>query len=313
MRKPIILILLVLIVKSLSSQPLPFNWEQDLIDKAPIPESEININRLQWLPSSHNFWVDDKGSISVYSADDLSNGKVVISSDQIKKAGLTARTESIVWNGTKDKILIYTNSSRVWRGNTKGDYWFFDLSNGEGRQIGKGLPSSSLMFAKFSPDDKNVAYVSKHNLYVETLTTGKITQLTSDGTDRVINGTFDWGYEEELACRDGFRWSPDSRQIGFWRVDATTIRNHLMINNTDSLYPFTIPVEYPDAGYKPSSVKIGVIDISSKKIKWLEIPGEPDNNYLPRMEWSDKNEIAVDQLNRKQNEASFYLCDATTG
>lgn len=313
MRKPIIVALLVLFVNSLSSQPLPSYFNEELSDQSPTPEGEININRLQWLPSSHNFWVDDKGSISVYSADDPNNGKVVITADQIKAAGLTTRTENIVWNGTRDKILIYTNSSRVWRGNTKGDYWYFDLSDGKGRQIGKGLQSSSLMFAKISPDNKNVAYVSKHNLYVENLASGKITQLTNDGTDRTINGTFDWAYEEELACRDGFRWSPDSKQIAFWKVDATSIRNHLMINNTDSLYPFTVPVEYPDAGYKPSSVKIGIIDIASEKIKWLNIPGDPDNNYLPRMEWSDNNEIAVDQLNRKQNEATFYLCDAATG
>jgi dipeptidyl-peptidase 4 len=313
MRKPIIVTLLVFIVNAVSAQPLPPGFNEDLNDKPSTPEGEININRLQWLPASHSFWVDDRGNISVYNADDLNNGKLVITSDQIKAAGLTTRTENVVWNATSDKILIYTNSSRVWRGNTKGDYWYFDLSDGKGRQIGKGLPSSSLMFAKISPDNNNVAYVSKHNLYVENLASGKITQLTTDGTDRIINGTFDWAYEEELACRDGFRWSPDSRQIAFWRVDATSIRNHLMINNTDSLYPFTVPVEYPDAGYKPSSVKIGVIDIASEKTKWLSIPGEPDNNYLPRMEWSDKNEIAVDQLNRKQNEATFYLCDAATG
>jgi dipeptidyl-peptidase-4 len=312
MRKPIIVTLLVLFVNSLSSQPLP-SYSKDLSDQSPTPEGEINLTRLQWLPASHNFWVDDKGNISVYSADEMNNGKLIITSDQIKAAGLTTRTENIVWNAARDKILIYTNSSRVWRGNTKGDYWYFDLSEAKGRQIGKGLQSSSLMFAKISPDDKSVAYVSKHNLYVENLASGKITQLTTDGTDRIINGTFDWAYEEELACRDGFRWSTDSRQIAFWRVDATSIRNHLMINNTDSLYPFTVPVEYPDAGYKPSSVKIGVIDISSMKTKWLDIPGDPDNNYLPRMEWSDKNEIAVDQLNRKQNEATFYLCDAVTG
>ena len=93
----------------------------------------------------------------------------------------------------------------------------------KGKQIGKGLPSSSLMFAKFSADNKNVAYVSKHNLYVEDVATGKITQLTKDGTDRIINGTFDWVYEEELSCRDGFRWSPDGKSIAFWRVDATII------------------------------------------------------------------------------------------
>ena len=305
---------LLLIIKFASSQPLNVDVNEELIDKYSVPESEININRLQWLPDSHSFWVDDKGSIYIYNADDLTTRKLALAAEQIKNSGLTTRTESIIWNSARDKILIYTNSSRVWRANTKGDYWYFDLSENKGRQIGKGLPSSSLMFAKFSPDNTNIAYVSKHNLYAENLATGKITQLTTDGTDRIINGTFDWAYEEELACRDGFRWSPDGKKIAFWRVDATSIRNHLMINNTDSLYPFTIPVEYPKAGYKPSSVRIGVIDISTRRTKWLSIPGDPDNNYLPRMEWTGQNnEIAAVQLNRRQNEATFYLCDAVTG
>ncbi len=87
-----------------------------------------------------------------------------------------------------------------------------------------------------------------------------------------------------------------------------------MINNTDSLYPFTIPVEYPKAGEKPSSVKIAVITLATNKTSWLKIPGDPENNYLVRMEWAGNNkEITVLQMNRKQNEADFYFCDATTG
>ena len=314
MKRLIVAAFLLLSINFLSSQPLSFDQNEEWSDKTAVPEGEINITRLQWLPSSHSFWVDDKGSIYVYSADDLSTKKMVLSAEQIKKAGLSTRTENIVWNASRDKILIYTNSSRVWRGNTKGDYWYFDLADGTGKQIGKGLPSSSLMFAKFSPDNNKVAYVSKHNLYMENLADGKITPLTTDGTDRIINGTFDWVYEEELSCRDGFRWSPDGKSIAFWRVDATSTRNHLMINNTDSLYPFTIPVEYPKAGNKPSSVRIGVIDIASHKIIWLDIPGDACNNYLPRMDWTgENNDIAVVQLNRKQNEATFYLCSARSG
>ncbi len=313
MKRLLLVVTLLLSINFLPAQPLGFDYREKIIDQLPVPEGEININRLQWLPHSHDFWVADKGNIYVYNAGDLTTKKTVLSADQIRTAGLTTRTENIIWNNERDKILIYTNSSRVWRGNTKGDYWYFDLSSGKGKQIGKSLPSSSLMFAKFSPDNNNVAYVSKHNLYLENLITGKITQLTNDGTDRIINGTFDWVYEEELSCRDGFRWSPDGKSIAYWRVDASLIRNHLMINNTDSLYPFTIPVEYPKAGIKPSSVKIGVINLGSKKTVWLNIPGDPQNNYLPRMDWAGNNkEITVVQLNRKQNEATLYMCDAIT-
>jgi dipeptidyl-peptidase-4 len=295
-------------------QPLDFNKEKIAFEQASLPEGEIPINRLRWLPASHQFWLQNQGGLYLYSADNLSAGKLFLSDEQIKAAGLKTDVENIVWSADQKNILIYTNSSRVWRENTKGDYWAFELSSGKGRQIGKSLPSSSLMFAKFSPDGKTVAYVSKHNLYVENLATGKVTPLTTDGTDRMINGTFDWVYEEELGCRDGFRWSPDGKTIAYWKVDARPTPNHLMINNTDSLYPFVIPVEYPKAGIKPSTVKIGVINLATKKTTWLQIPGDPSNNYLPRMDWAgNAKEIMVVQLNRRQNEAALYLCDAITG
>ena len=296
------------------AQPINFNKKELAFAQAPLPQGSIAINRLQWLPGSHQFWVAENGNLLLYSADDLSGGKQFLSADQIKTAGLTTDVENIVWSEDRNRVLLYTNSSRVWRANTKGDYWYFDLATGKGRQVGKSLPSSSLMFAKFSSDHKNVAYVSKHNLYVENLATGKITPLTTDGTDRMINGTFDWVYEEELGCRDGFRWSPDGKTIAYWKADARPTPNYLMLNTTDSLYPFTIPVEYPKAGIKPSAVKIGVVNVTTRKTTWLQIPGDPSNNYLPRMEWAgNAGEIMAVQLNRHQNEASLYLCNATTG
>ncbi|MCR4030613.1 MULTISPECIES: S9 family peptidase [Flavobacterium] len=284
-----------------------------LISSCVFAQESIDITQLNWLPDSHLFWVNEQNNIVVYNADKLTQKNTILTADQLKNSGFTGEIEQLVWNVDQTKVLIYTNSKRVWRANTKGDYWFFDLKTGKGKQLGKSLEVSSLMFAKFSNDNQNVAYVSKHNIYLENLNSGKITPLTTDGTDKIINGTFDWVYEEELAARDGFRWSPDGKSISFWRVDASNTKFHLMINNTDALYPFTIPVEYPKAGEKPSSVKIGIIDIASLQTNWLNIPGEPDNNYLVRMKWIDNQNVAVIQLNRNQNQVSFYKCDAKSG
>ncbi len=218
------------------------------------------------------------------------------------------------WSENKEMLLIFTNTRRVWRYNTRGDYWVLNLKTRSLKKLGKSLPESSLMFAKFSPDNTRVAYVSKHNLYVEDIATGNITQLTFDGTEELINGTFDWAYEEEFFCRDGFRWSPNGKTIAYWQIDASGIKDFLMINNTDSLYSFTIPVEYPKVGEDPSSAKIGVISAEGGPTKWMQIPGDPKQHYLVRMLWDENgNDFLVQQLNRKQNTNKIWLCKAGTG
>ena len=217
--------------------------------------------------------------------------------------------KDFVLSENEDMALVYTNSKKVWRYETRGDYWFFDTKTKALKQIGIGLPASSLMFAKFSPDGQHVAYVSEHNVYVEQLSSGKIKKLTDNSKNkRIINGTFDWVYEEEFDCRDGFRWSPDSKCIAFWQIDASTIRDFMMINNTDSIYSYNVPLEYPKVGQAPSGAKIGVVDIKSGKNTWMQIPGETTQNYLPRMDWNG-SKLIVQQLNRRQNHSKVYEVD----
>lgn len=212
----------------------------------------------------------------------------------------------------ENQFLIFTNTVRVWRYNTRGDYWLLNKQSGELKQIGKQQPPQTLMFAKLSPDGKKVAYVSHQNIYTEDIASGKTTALTSDGTRQIINGTFDWVYEEEFGCRDGFRWSGDSKHIAYWQVDARNTRDYLMLNTTDSIYSFVIPVEYPKVGQSPSSVRIGVVNAEGGSTVWMNIPGNPSAHYLPRMEWTRNNQsLIVQQLNRKQNESKLYICNIT--
>ena len=243
------------------------------------------------------------------------NKTVFISRKQlITKNGDTLNPRSFQLSPDGKLALIYTNAQKVWRFPTRGDYWLLHLSSGNLKQIGSGRPPASLQFAKFSPDNKKVAYVSERNIYVEDLPTGAIKKLTSDnGTKKLINGTFDWVYEEEFFCRDGFRWSPDSKTIAYWQIDANKIRDYYMLNTTDSVYSKVIPVEYPKVGEPPSPARIGVVNIATAQTKWMKIPGEPDQNYLIRMEWSAPNEIILQQLNRKQNESRLMLCNTATG
>jgi len=239
----------------------------------------------------------------------------IISKADLTPAGVNGSIviRNYAFSEDQTKLLIYTNTKQVWRLDTRGDYWVLDLTTKKLQQIGKNRQRSSLMFAKLSPDGTKAAYVSEQNLYVEDLKSGEIKALTKDGSRKLINGTFDWAYEEEFACRDGFQWSPDSEHVAYWQIDANQIRDFYMINNTDSVYSRIIPVEYPKVGESPSPAKIGVVNINTGKTTWLEIPGDAAQHYLPRMEWHSVNTLFVQQLNRKQNESKLFSCETNTG
>ncbi len=222
--------------------------------------------------------------------------------------------EDYEWSPDGGRLLIYTNSQRVWRRNTRGDYWVYELATGRLWKLGGDAPPSALMFAKFDPSGTKVAYRREFDLYVEDLATGQLTRLTNDGSRTIINGTFDWVYEEEFDARDGFRWSPDGKWIAYWQLDAEGIREFLMINNTDSLYSYTIPVQYPKAGERNSAAKVGVVSATGGATRWFDVPGDPRDNYIPRMEWAGTSDaVVIQRMNRLQNTNMVMLGEVGSG
>jgi dipeptidyl-peptidase-4 len=240
---------------------------------------------------------------------------IIVPADKLIPTGKTRPLpiESYEWSADDSKLLIFTNTKKVWRYNTRGDYWVLDLKSGILTQLGKSVERTTMMFAKFSPTADRVGYVSKNNIYVENITSGKITKITSDGSESIINGTFDWVYEEELGCRDGFRWSPDGSKIAYWQSNTKNIGTFYLINNVDSIYSQPIPLPYPKVGTANSNVKVGVVAATGGATKWFSVPGDPTNNYLARMDFiPNSNEVMIQQLNRKQNQNTVWVGNAIT-
>ena len=242
--------------------------------------------------------------------------EVLVPAERLIPSGTTAPLilEDYEWSEDGTKLLVYTNSQRVWRVNSRGDYWVLDLASGRLRQIGAQHPESSLMFAKFSPQGDRVAYVSENDLYVEHIANGRTTALTTGGTPTLIRGNFDWAYEEEFGIRDGFRWSPDGAHVAYWESDASEVKDFLLINNTDSLYPELTHIPYPKVGETLSAVRVGVISADGGETVWARVPGDSRNNYIARMEWApNSRELVVQHLNRAQNRNDLLLVQAATG
>src|SRR6185369_16994447 len=250
---------------------------------------------------------------------DLNTGDrtVKVSAEKLMPAGATEplAVEEFSLTPDEQKLIIFTNSERVWRSNTRGDYWVLDFKANTLKKLGgSDAKPSSLMFAKFSPDGQRAAYVRENNVYVENLFGDNyVKKLTTDGSRYIVNGTFDWVYEEELFCRDGFRWSPDSKQIAYWQLNSEGVKEMQLINNTSALYPVITSFPYPKAAETNSAARVGVISADGGPTRWFEVPGDPRNNYLPRMEWAGNDEVIIQQLNRLQNTNVLMYGDARTG
>ncbi len=276
----------------------------------------------RWTPDGQAYFSSDrrvgtKGPDLVRVNPETGEKTVLVRSEQLVPAGdsVPLRAASFRFSEDGRKVLLFTNTARVWRLNTRGDYWVLDLESGALRQLGGAVAKpQTLMFAKFSPQGDRVAYVRENNLYVERVSDGHITALTRDGSRTRINGTFDWVYEEEFSARDGFRWSPDGQSIAYWQLDASGVRDFLLLNTTDSLYSYTVPVQYPKAGGTNSAVRIGVVPAAGGPTRWIQVPGQPRDIYVARMEWAGtSDEIAFQHLNRLQNTLTVFLADRKTG
>jgi dipeptidyl-peptidase 4 len=258
----------------------------------------------------------DKTSALVAYETATGRREVLVESSALTPPGAAAPLTIDGYELSRDRksVLIFTNTKKVWRQNTRGDYWILNRETRALRKIGQDAPESSLMFAKFSPDGLSVAYVRDRNLYVEKAASGEALRLTSDEAETVINGTSDWVNEEELGIRDGFVWNADGRSIAYWQFDTAGVERFTLVNDTDAAYPSVLRFPYPKAGTVNSAVRIGVVEATGGPTRWMATPGDPRNTYLARLQWtSDGRRLLIQQLNRLQNTNDLLSADARTG
>lgn len=244
------------------------------------------------------------------------DSKVLISASSLIASGCEKPLEikKYSWSNDNTKLLIFTNTKKVWRKETRGDYWVYDVLTGSLRQLGGDFDESRLMFAKFTSDGNHVGFVYRRNIYVQSLKTMRIKQFTKSGSDSIINGTSDWVYEEEFGLRDGFSFSDDGKYIAYWNFDTEGVKEFQLINYTDELYPKITSYKYPKVGQVNSACRVGVVSVNGGKTKWLDVPGDLRNNYIPKMSWIPMtNKIVIQRLNRLQNTNQVMFSQITSG
>ncbi len=297
---------------------------QDIIDDKALPLKR----------EAQRFWREEGAScLLLEKSETLEGGKdivdwdpdtdrktVLVAAEQLVPEGrenaLALESQNhVVWSPDGKTLLLYTNSQKVWRVKSRGDYWVLDLETNALRQLGADFEPATLMFAKFSPNSDAVAYVQDRDVYVEYLNTGRIRKLTTRVKDTHINGATDWVYEEEFQIRDGFQWSPDGKRIAYMQFDTEGVGTFHMVNYLAGVYPDILPLPYPKVGTTNSSVRIGVVTVSRERTRWLDdLPGDPRMHYIPRFTWAgNSEEVVLQRMNRRQNTSTLWMGNAKTG
>ncbi|MGH7495547.1 MAG: S9 family peptidase [bacterium] len=270
----------------------------------------------------------EKGPVITFVKPDTANGathimsydlernqqKILLDGNRLQAADVDRRIniQNYAFNHDRSAVLIYTDSAPVWRLNTKGYYYIYDFADQSLTPI-SAREKGYQMFAKFSPDGQRVAFVRDRNLFVVELADMHETQLTSDGSEgKIINGTSDWVYEEEFALRDGWSWSPDSKYLAFFQLDESNTSDFFMADLQGSR-PELKKFRFPFAGEPNSEIRIGVIDMATKKPQFFDTGTWQNNDeafeYIPRMGWTPfiagKPWVWILRLNRDQNQLAL--------
>jgi dipeptidyl-peptidase-4 len=273
-------------------------------------EFEAEGASVRWLPEGGGYttWEDSKeipgGRDLVQHDAATGKGEILVAAAHLipPRESAPLPVDDYALSKDRARLLIFTNSKRVWRRNTRGDYWVLDRATRELTKIGGDAPPSSLMHAKFAPVGNLVAYVRDRDIYTENVRNGQITRLTTAATPDDINGTFDWVYEEEFGLRDGFRWSPDGESIAYWSLNTRGIREYPLVNTTDSLYPRITPVKYPKVGEKNADWSIGVVPADGGQTRSVPVDYfDPRGNYIAFLEWSEPQRLFYQEFNRVQD------------
>ena len=256
-----------------------------------------------------NYTTLEDGDIKKYAYTNEKSEETLVVGKDLKIGDKIIKINDYEFSADETKLLIASETKSIYRHSSKSHYYIYDLKT---KQLSKLTDGSKQMYATFSPLANKVAYVKDNDLYFKDLTSNKEVRITIDGKqNEIINGASDWVYEEELVLVKAFKWSPDGKKIAYYRFDESKVKEWMMKIYT-SLYPTEDRFKYPKAGEDNSKVEIYFYDIVSAKKTKANIGDSYE--YISRINWTnDAKNLAIQSLNRHQNDLNIHLTNAETG
>lgn len=263
-----------------------------------------SIDEIRSMKNGENYCILTRGGIEKYTYKDGKRVGAIVSFSDLKFSSENEFVFDYQFNADETKLLLATNPQFIYRRSYLANYYVYDLNS---KQL-SAVAGDKVRLAEFSPKGDKVAYVKDNNIYVLSLSDMQTLQITSDGErNKIINGTTDWVYEEELAITKGFFWSNSSDKIAFYSFDESKVREYT-IPYYGGLYPDQYTYKYPKAGESNSVVSVSVYDFADGKTHKVDL-GPDKDIYVPRLQWTPNDEVLVHKLNRHQNHYELFVAN----
>ena len=223
------------------------------------------------------------------------------------------RFEDYIMSPDGKKMLIQTNSNRIYRRSFTADYYIYTIATRRLERLSDNGPQQAPVW---SQDGWQVAFVRDNNIYlVKLLYDNAESQVTKDGRkNEVINGIPDWVYEEEFGFNSALAFNADGTMLCWVRFDETKVPEFsletykgLKPEQTQyAVYPGAYAYKYPKAGQQNSTVSVYSYDIKSHQTRQLDVP-VPADGYIPRLKaTASADRMIVYTMNRHQDELCLY-------
>jgi dipeptidyl-peptidase-4 len=235
------------------------------------------------------------------SADKLETILPAESSKPTQATGLGRRAPSqYQWAPDGAGILFQGPTALAW----------LDMKSQTGRTLVSG--KAGITDPRISPDGHFVSFVRDHNVWIVSLTEGKERGITQGGTEEIRKGELDWVYPEELDCKTGYWWAPDSSAIAYLEMDERKVSQYPLVDFSSPSGEAEME-RYPTAGGANPVVRVFAALLSGGESRVMDIGTETDI-YIPRVNWlTDSKHIAIQRLNRAQTSLDLLIADANTG
>ncbi|CAJ1072300.1 dipeptidyl aminopeptidase-like protein 6 isoform X1 [Xyrichtys novacula] len=178
---------------------------------------------------------------------------------------------------------------------------------------------AALQFAGWGPRGQQLIFIFENNIYYRATVVSPAIRLVATGKEGVIfNGLADWLYEEEiLQTHKAHWWSPDGLRLAYMTINDTLVPKMEVPFFTGTPYPASLEYSYPKAGEENPVVHLSVVSLNGPlHTVVMKKPDDPRigrEYYITMVKWATSTKLAVNWLNRAQNNSILTLCEATTG